>query len=169
MPQKNDINLSHVLFGVAGLALGASVVNSQAEEAKKSRAERDDPNQVVEVCNRVCRALDAWEPDDDNVTEEDFVRDLATYLNHETVFEIEEHPDTREGQPDVLVEDCLAIEVKRNPRKNERDRCVGQCAGYSREWATWIVVIDANASVVGDLENLLADKGLERIAVWAFD
>jgi len=169
MPNKNDINLSHVLFGVAGLAVGATMVNSQVEEAKKSRAERDDPNEVAEVCNRVSRALDAWEPDDDNVTEEDFVSDLAAYLNDETGFEIEEQPDTREGQPDVLVENCLAIEVKRDPRKSERDRCVGQCAGYSREWVTWIVVIDASASVVGDLENLLADKGLERIAVWAFD
>jgi hypothetical protein len=169
MPKQSDLNLSHLLIGVAGAAIGASVANQQVEEAKKSRAERDDPEEVREVCKEIWDALEEWEPSDSNTTEDDFVSDLARYLNRATGFEVEEHPDTREGQPDILVEDCLAIEVKINPRKTERDRCVGQCAAYSREWPCWIVVVDADASVVGDLENLLADKGLERIEVWAFD
>ena len=168
MAYKSDFNLSHLLVGIAGAAVGASVVNSQTEEAKKSRAERDDPEEVWEVCKAVANALERWEPDEYQ-TEDEFVSDLASYLNDETGFEVEEHPDTREGQPDVLVEDCLAIEVKVNPRKSERDRCVGQCAAYSREWPTWIVVIDATASVTGDLEKLLADKGLEHIRVFPFD
>src|SRR5258708_7259326 len=142
MPYKSDFNLSHLLVGIAGAAVGASVVNSQIDEAKKSRSERDDPEEVREVCEAVASALERWEPDE-YATEDEFVGELATYLNDETGFEVEEHPDTREGQPDVLVEDCLAIEVKINPRKSERDRCVGQCAAYSREWPTWIVVIDA--------------------------
>ena len=169
MTNGNDLNLSHILMGVAGAAIGASVVNHQIEEAKKSRAERDNPDEVRQICKEVWDALDDCELDDRNVTEDDYVRDLAGYLNEETEFEVEIRPDTREGQPDILIEDCLAIEVKINPRKSERDRCVGQCAAYSREWVTWIVVADARASVVGDLENLLADKGLERIEVWAFD
>jgi len=169
MANKNDLNLSHVLFGVAGAAIGASVVNHQIDEAKKSRAERDNPEVVSEVCREVWDALDDCELDDSSVTEDDYVRDLANYLKEETGFEVEIRPDTREGQPDILIEDCLAIEVKINPRKSERDRCVGQCAGYSREWVTWIVVVDADASIVGDLENLLADKGLEKIEVWPFD
>jgi hypothetical protein len=169
MTNKNDLNLSHLIFGVAGAAIGASVVNNQVQEAKKSRAERDNPEEVSEVCRAVWDALDDCELDDRNLTEDDYVRDLAGYLSDETGFEVEIRPDTREGQPDILVEDCLAIEVKINPRKSERDRCVGQCAAYSREWVTWIVVVDAGASVVGDLENLLADKGLEKIEVWPFD
>jgi len=169
MTNKNDLNLSHLIFGVAGAAIGASVVNHQMDEAKKSRAERENPEEVSEVCRVVWDALDDCELDECNVTEDDYVRDLARYLKDETGFEVEIRPDTREGQPDILVEDCLAIEVKINPRKSERDRCVGQCAAYSREWVTWIVVVDAGGSVVGDCENLLADKGLERIEVWDFD
>jgi hypothetical protein len=165
---KSDFDLSHLLVGLAGVALGASVANGQIEETKKSRAERDNPDDVLDVCKKVVSALEEWEPDEYE-TEDDFVSDLATYLNEETGFEIEEHPDTREGQPDILVEDCLAIEVKISLRKSERDRCVGQCAAYSREWVTWIVVIDAAASVTGDLENLLADKRLEHIRVFPFD
>jgi len=168
MRHKSDFDLSHLLAGLAGAAVGVSVVNSQIEEAKKSRAERDNPEEVREVCTEVGYALERWEPEEYE-TEDDFVSALASYLNDETGFEIEEHPDTHEGQPDVLVEDCLAIEVKISLRKSERDRCVGQCAAYSREWVTWIVVLDEAASVTGDLENLLADKGLEHIRVFPFD
>jgi len=92
-------------------------VNSQIEEAKKSRAERDNPEEVWEFARRSIRARNVGAGDYE--TEDDFVSDLASYLNDETGFEIEEHPDTREGQPDVLVKDCLAIEVKINPRKSE--------------------------------------------------
>ena len=73
--------------------------------------------------------------------------DLADWLKENTEWEIEVRPDTPEGQPDILVGDLLAIELKVNPSKTERDRCVGQSAGYSREWVTWIVLIDAAASV----------------------
>src|SRR5712664_808685 len=106
---KSDFDLSHLLVGLAGVAVGASVANGQIEETKKSRAERDNPDDVLDVCKKVVSALEEWEPDEYE-TEDDFVSDLATYLNEETGFEIEEHPDTREGQPDILVEDCLAIE-----------------------------------------------------------
>jgi len=169
MVNKNEFNLSHVLAGLAGAAIGAAATNHQVEEAKKSRAELDDPDGVREVCRVVWDALDACEFDGYSVIEDDFVRELACYLMAETDFTLEIHPDTREGQPDILIEDSLAIEVKVNPRKNERDRCVGQCAAYSREWPTWIVIVDADPSVVGDLERLLTDKGLEQIQVWPFD
>jgi len=39
---------------------------------------------------------------------------------------------------------------------------------YSREWVTWIILIDSRPSKVGRLERLLADKGLERILLWRF-
>jgi len=96
------------------------------------------------------------------------VDDLADYLQDNMDWEIEVAPDTPEGQPDILIGDLLALELKIDPSKNERDRCVGQCAGYSRLWVTWIILIDASASTVGRLEDLLADKGLDRILVWNF-
>jgi hypothetical protein len=146
---------------------GAWWVKNQNAEAQKSRAERDDPDLVEDICQEAGEALDEWEPDDYEA-EEDFVSDLAEYLNQKTGFEVEEYPATREGRPDILVEGVLALELKFRPSKGERDRCVGQCAGYSRLWVTWIVLIDARQSEYGDLERLLADKGLERIQIWDF-
>jgi len=58
--------------------------------------------------------------------------------------------------------------VKRNLNKAERDRLLGQCAGYSREWVTWVVLIDTPSHLVRELEELLAAKGLEHILVFAF-
>ena len=64
--------------------------------------------------------------------------------------------------------ESLAIEVKVSLSKVERDRLMGETAAYSREWVTWIVLIDTPDSRVGSLEKLLADKGLDYILVFAF-
>ena len=93
---------------------------------------------------------------------------LAAYLDDNTEWEIETWPRTQHGTPDILVGDLLALELKIDPNKAERDRCVGQCAGYSRQWMTWIVLFDANASRVGAIQDLLTDKELDHIAVWSF-
>jgi hypothetical protein len=162
--QKPD----HLLWAAGGALLGAWWVKNQVEESKKSRAERDDLNGVMEVCQEVEDILDRWEPDEACESEDDFVFDLAGYLSGNTDWEIEVMPNTHEGCPDVLIGDLLALEVKLNPNKSERDRCVGQCAGYSRQWVTWIVLIGTSASRLRQLEDLLADKGLDRILVWGF-
>ncbi len=166
--QSPEPNWSHLVWAVGGVFVGAWWVKNQTEEVKKSRAERDDPDGVKEVCEEIAPLLDAWEPADNSRTEDDFVDDLADYLETNTDWEIEVAPGTPEGQPDVLIGDLLALELKVNPSKSELDRCVGQCAGYSRLWVTWIVLIDASASTVGRLEDLLTDKGLDRILVWDF-
>src|SRR6266853_3979003 len=154
----SGIRLDHVLWGAGGLLAGAWWVKNQADEAKKSQAEKDDPNGVAQLCEEVVPVLDDWEPDDRDC-EKDYVEDLYQYLCNEYIKdpdsfadEIELRPDTREGVPDILVDDRLAIEVKINPNKAERDRLVGQCAGYSREWVTWIVLIDTPARRVRALE-----------------
>jgi hypothetical protein len=82
--------------------------------------------------------------------------------------EIDLRPDTCQGVPDILIDDRLVLEVKVNPNKAERDRLLGQCAGYSREWVTWVVLIDTPSYRVRELEELLAAKGLEHILVFAF-
>jgi hypothetical protein len=93
---------------------------------------------------------------------------LPNTLDENSDWNIELWPKTPEGTPDILIEDLLALEFKFNPNKAERDRCVGQCAGYSRLWPTWIILVDTPDSRVGRLEELLQDKGLEHLAVWNF-
>jgi hypothetical protein len=174
--------LEHLLWAAGGLLTGAWWVKNQHDEAKKSRAEKDDPDGVEEVCNAFGPILDQWEPEHFE-TEDEYVEDLFNYLvddtdeseeedeteeDEETDFEIETRPNTPEGQPDILIDDRLAIEVKVNLSKAERDRLIGQTAGYSREWVTWIVLINTSESRVGALERLLAAKGLEHILVFAF-
>jgi hypothetical protein len=165
--RSNESDFRHLMWAAGGALAGAWWVRNQNEEAQKSRAERDNPELVEDVCTEVGEVLDEWEPDEFE-TEEDFVSDLAKYLNQETGLEVEEYPATREGRPDIVVEGVLALELKFKPSKGERDRSVGQCAAYSRSWVTWIVLIDSPLSAYEDLQRLLDDKGLERILIWDF-
>ena len=148
--------------------MGSWLARSQADEAKKSRAELDDPDQAEDVYNDIRDLLDAWEPAPECETEDDFTHDLADYLDEYSDWEIEIYPNTREGKPDIVIGDLLALELKCAPSKGECDRAVGQCAAYSRQWITWLVVIDATATEVGRLQDLLFDKRLEQIEVWHF-
>lgn len=157
----------HLLWAVGGLLTGAWWVKNQNDETKKSRAEKDDPDGVEEVCTAIAPILDDWEPEDCE-TEDDYTNDLLEYLVAESDFGIEMCPSTREGKPDILIEDLLALEVKVGLSKNEMNRLIGQTAGYSREWVTWIVLIDTPDSRIGSLEKLLADKGLDHILIFDF-
>jgi hypothetical protein len=171
MPTKSTTqspSWSHLLFAAGGIAFGSWLARGQMQESKKSRAEIDDPEGAEEIYSEIGDLLDAWEPKASCVTEDEFTRDLAEWLEENTEWEIELYPNTREGKPDILVGDLLALELKCFPSKGEMDRCIGQCAAYSRRWITWMVIVDASVSKVGRLEDLLADKGLEQIEVWQF-
>jgi hypothetical protein len=161
-------NWSHLVMAIGGAIAGSWLARRQVKEAKKSRAELDDPDGAREAYEEIGELLDRWEPASDCVTEADYTDDLAAYLNENTDWEIEICPATPEGKPDILIGDLIALELKIDPSKSERDRCVGQCAGYSRLWITWMVTIDASANKIGRIEDLLSDKGLEHIEVWNF-
>ncbi len=158
----------HLWWAAGGLLAGAWWVKNQVEEQKRSRAEQENGDEVAGICEEVGELLDSWEPSTDCDCEDDFRDDLADYLEAATDLEIEVAPDTPCGRPDILIADILALELKIDPSKAERDRCIGQCAGYSREWVTWIVMVDAPASKIRMLESLLEDKGLNRLLIWNF-
>lgn len=164
----NKPNWSHLAIAIGGAIAGSWWARNQIEEAKKSRAELDDPDGAEEAYQEIGDLLDEWEPNSDCVTEADYTEDLADYLDENSEWEIEVCPNTPEGQPDILIGDLIALELKINPSKSERDRCVGQCAGYSRLWITWMVIIGASPNKIGRIEDLLEDKGLENILVWSF-
>lgn len=166
--ESKETNWSHLVWAIGGAIVGSWWARSQTDEAKKSRAELDDPDLAEEVYNDIRDLLDDWEPDRECEMENDFTQDLAEYLEEYSDWEIEVYPSTNEGKPDIVIGDLLALELKCAPSKGERDRAVGQCAAYSRKWITWLVIIDATATEVGRLTNLLKDKGLEQIEVWYF-
>lgn len=169
MPDNsNNPNWSHLAWAIGGAAIGSLWVKNQVDESKKSRAERDNPDEVEEMCLEIGELLEDWEPDEECETEDDYMQDLAAYLDEHSEWEIEICPHSPEGKPDILIGDSLAIELKINPNKVERDRLIGQCAGYSRLWATWAVIVGAGDNKIGRLVDLLEDKGLEQISVWSF-
>lgn len=166
---------NHLVWATGGALVGAWWIKNQTEESQKSRAEKEDAERVESVCEEIADVLDAWEPEDLE-SEDDYTEDLFEYLGTECVDdeesaleEISMCPDTPEGKPDILIDDCRVLEVKVNPNKAERDRCIGQCAAYSREWVTWIVLIDSPMHKVREMEQLLEDKGLGRILVFSFN
>ncbi len=167
MPDSDGTNGSHFLWAIGGFAFASWLLRRQIDESKKSRAEMDDPDGAEEIYNEIKELLHEWEPEGFD-SEDDYMKDLAEYLEEYSDWAIEVCPNTSEGKPDIVIGDLLALELKLTPSKGECDRAVGQCAGYSREWMTWLVLIDTNVTQVGRIENLLQDKGLEQIEVWSF-
>jgi len=159
---------SHLFAIAGGAALGYLFSQGQTEDDKKSRAERDNPDETEEVCEEIAGLLEAWDPDESCVNEADYTHDLVAFLNKHSDWEIEVFPNSPEGKPDILVGDLLALELKVGLGKAQRDRLIGQCAGYSRLWVTWAVILDASESELGRLVDLLEDKHLNHIAVWGF-
>lgn len=164
----NKANNSHLVWAGLGALASAAFISHQSAYAKKSRAERDHPAAVDEVCRDISELLEHLELSGSSFDESVYVDSVAEYLDDNCDWEVQTWPCTPEGNPDILIGDLLALEFKYNPGKGERDRCVGQCAGYSRAWPTWIILLDTPASRIGQLENLLADKGLDHLAIWDF-
>lgn len=168
MSSENKTHYSHLLAVAGGAFLGYAFSKGQANDAKKSRAERDDPEGVEDVCDEIANLLDEWVTNGRCVSEADYTKNLAGFLFANSEWEIEVCASSPEGRPDILIGDLLALEIKVGLGKSQRDRLIGQCAGYSRLWVTWAVIINASESEVGRLEDLLDDKGLTNIAVWKF-
>lgn len=163
---NNEFNGSHLAFAIGGVLAGSWFARKTIQDSKKSRAERDFPTETEEVYEEISNLLKEWEPDDNCETEYDFMIDLHDYLEENTDLRLEIEPKTNEGHPDILVEALIALELKVNPSKAERNRCVGQCAQYSREFLTMMIIVDSPPSKIDEMYKLLIDKGLEQIEVW---
>lgn len=172
---EEDMNkLGCALMG--GL-LGAALLQHHQDEAKKSQAEKDDPEGVEWLCTVIGNLLDDWEPRHYD-REDRYTEALFRYLRRELPDVLEEdspevtlemRTSTLYGIPDILISDLLVLELKVNPDKAERDRLIGQCCGYSREWVTWAVVIDMPQHRVRELEEVLEAKSLHYIEVIPFN
>ncbi len=144
---------SHLILAIGGAWVGTRIEKGRVAELRKSRAEIDDPAGVQEVCDEIGDLLECWEPHESCETEDEFTQDLAGHLINNSEWEIEFYPSTPEGKPDILVGDLLALELKVRLRKGERDRLVGQCAGYSRLWVTWALLLALGRTESVDLST----------------
>lgn len=168
----SDDNKSHIpkliLAGAIGVLAGSWWKSAKIAESKKSRSERESSGFVNEVRSKINELLDELELLYEMENENDFRDLLAEYFIEYTDFEIEVTPNTLIGQPDILIGGVLALEVKYNPNKSEMDRCIGQCAGYSREGVTWIILYDTPPSRINYISEVLVDKGLDNIPIISF-
>jgi hypothetical protein len=163
------LRLEHLVWTAGGELVGAWWVKNQQDETKKSVTESEDLELVEEACEYVGPILDEWKPEKCS-SEDEYVEDLFEYLANEAGDSIglEMFPDTRVGKPALVIDDALVVELTLNPSESERKRLIGKIAAYSREWVTWVVLVDTPPSGVGAVEKLLADSGLGHILVFAF-
>src|SRR4029077_7295705 len=105
MANESQENWSHLVWGIGGAMLGSWLARNQMDEAKKSRAELDDPEQSEELYEEMVEVLDQWELGEWCISEDDYTKDLARYLRDNTEWEIEVFQNTPEGKPDIIVGD----------------------------------------------------------------
>ena len=152
-----------------GAAAGAYVMHARHAARRESRAYKDDPEFVDEVCEEVEEFLGRWTPRQAHRKERGYTLDLAAFLRRHTDFDVEVEPATEEGFPDIIVGGVLVIELKLRASKAELDRLVGQAARYSRKFETWVLLLGSTESQVRQFEWLLEDRDLEMIEVWTTD
>ena len=121
---NNSNTSTHLLWALGGLAFGAWWVNKEADEAKKSRAELECPDDTEEICEEIWELLAEWEPEYEYTTEDEYTRELGGYLDANSQWEVEIMPNVAGMKPDLLIGDVLAIELKLSPNKAEMDRCI---------------------------------------------
>lgn len=166
-----------IALGLSALA-GASIVQSHHDEAKKSNAEKEDPDGCEWLCQLIGDLLDDWEPEGCD-SEDEYTDDLVEYLRANLVdveapddgrrIKVAKRTKTEFGIPDVRIDDRLVLELKVGPHEGEKDRLIGQCCKYSVEWVTWAVVIDMDEEKQEQLVQLLDRKSLNYIEVIPFD
>lgn len=157
-----------LIAGLAGLFIGAWWKSAQYERDTMSQAEIDAPDMLNDIRAETTELLEDLEITEHIDSEGEFHTILSEYLDEYSEYEIEITPDTPHGKPDILIGGLLALEIKYNPTKTEFDRLIGQCVRYSREWDTWIIVVDSPKSKVRDFIQLLRDKGLDYLPVLSY-
>jgi len=144
-------------------------------KAKPKRMTRPDANWL---CDLIWDLLEDWESEDCE-DEDDYTDDLVGYLRDELRevrapdddrrIRVEKRVRTAFGNPDIIIDDRLALELKLGPHEGEKDRLIGQCCKYSVEWVTWAVVIGMSERKARQLVKLLDKKSLHYIEVIEFD
>jgi len=166
--QGSGTLLGFVLGGVTAGLLTKAWIERKNDEAIKSRAEIEAPELVAAVLEVVDELLGKVSFRGDFKDERHIMNGLARYIERKTELMFEVEPATPFGVPDILLEGVVALELKRGLKKAGMDRCIGQAAGFSRRWFTIILVFDTPSSRVQQMEDLMADKGLDHIPVVHF-
>jgi len=167
MTTRSKCVLWLVIAFAIGIAVGAGVsqfLDTDSSTQPTSLSRLQPPNEVIEEITQI---LDQCEPDQTFSNEDDFGNWLFDYLREHSDYTIEAGRSTEFGIPDILVENALAIELKKKlTEQSKQDRCVAQCIRYTQRWYTMLVLLDTPASEVHDLDTLLDLAGLADVPVF---
>jgi len=156
-----------VIAFAIGVAVGAGVsqfLETDSSTPPTSLSRLQPPDKVIEEITQI---LDQCQPDQTFSNEDNFGNWLSDYLRERSDYRIETQRSTEFGTPDILVENALAIELKKElTKQSDQDRCVSQCIRYTQRWYTMLVLLDTPASEVHDLDSLLDLAGLKEIPIF---
>ena len=156
-----------VIAFVSGAAVGAAISHFLQTDSPAQQTSFDRLQPSRKVIEEITQILDQCEPDQIFSREDDFGDWLSNYLRERSEYRIETRPSTEFGIPDILVDNTLAIEVKKDlTKKSDQDGCVGQCIGYAQRWYTMLVLLDTPRRVIERLDTLLNRPGLEEIPIF---
>ncbi len=153
-------SIEQLVWIIGGVYAGFTFAQWLEAERGKSRAEAEDPERTHELAEEVDELLNEIELESKS-SEIEYQHALADFLREHLGCEVEENPRTPCGEPDILIDSLLALEIKRDIRKTECDRCAGQVAGFAREWMTFVVVFDTPASRVRQLADTFDHASLD--------
>jgi hypothetical protein len=156
-----------VIVFVSGAAVGTAVSHFLQTDSPTQQTSFDRLQPPDKVIEEITQVLNHCEPDQTFSNENTFGDWLSNYLREYSDYGIETRLSTEFGKPDILVDNTLAIELKKDlTEKSDQDRCVGQCIRYAQRWYTMLVLLDTPASEVHDLDTLLDLAGLEEIPIF---
>lgn len=152
---------------VSGAVVGAAVSHFLQTNSPAQQTSFDQLQPSRKVIEEITQILDECEPDQTFSNENDFGDWLSDYVRERSEYRIETRPSTEFGKPDILVDNTLAIEVKKDlTKKSDQDGCVGRCIGYAQGWYTMLVLLDTSPRVKERLDTLLNRPGLEEIPIF---
>lgn len=98
-----------------------------------------EEEEVVEGIHIIEDIIHKWVPDRRYSTEEGYQAELSSLLKHKHGFKTQNEVGTT--QIDILVNDTIPIELKKNPKRGDFDRLSGQIIRNINAYGTLIVVI----------------------------
>ncbi len=127
-----------------------AAIRAPVQESYRPTAPAELPANTLFI--KVVTEISEWTPDETYKSEEGYRTDLKSFLRARGFITRRETGDSR---VDILVNDVIPIEIKKNPNKTEYTRAKGQMDNYCKEYGAGIVVIcDAgNADLFEDFSR----------------
>lgn len=101
----------------------------------------------------VCEIVEKWIPSNKRKVEESYKAELAEHLRNQQIGKVIE--EKGDSDVDILINDKLPIEIKKNPNKSELDRLTGQVKRMLKEFDSLIVVIIETSTHKDQIEDFI--------------